>query len=235
MHDDPSFDAEVVVHCAFPSLDMHHPGPGPSEIWKVRRKVEAEAAKHPAVVIDCDREGSDQEDTQYLENNNSHRDVDAHDDNNVGDHESVSFPRCSPRTNATPHRLILTTKDMSKVPRGSTQTEQYRRQPLQQNTGLDQDGDTIMVSPDYENKAKHGGPRNRRRLTVSVTKRPLSPPSFIGGIERPGEGRPARTVSLGNRPPRKVVVDDGDGVDGPLDSPEIVQSPVGEDFWVKTF
>ncbi|KAM7191053.1 hypothetical protein V8F20_009485 [Naviculisporaceae sp. PSN 640] len=241
VHDDPTFDAEVAVHCAFPSLDMHYPGPGPSEVWKARRKLEEEAAKHPVVVFDCDREDSDQEDTEYPEDNDQPRDIDNidqdddDDDDDGGDNseeESVSFPQCSPPTNAVPHRLILTIKDMSKAPGGSTGTEPYLRHQLQQHTTLDKNGDTIMVSPAFENRARHGRPRNPRRLTVTVTKRPKSPDPLPHETKRPGELRPARTVSLGQRPRRKSVLDDRNGVNGSFDSPDIVQPPVGEDSWV---
>ena len=59
VHEDPTFDADLARHCAFPSLDTGYPGPGPSAVWKERKRLEAAAAKHPVIVVEGDGDGSD--------------------------------------------------------------------------------------------------------------------------------------------------------------------------------
>lgn len=225
MHDDPSFDAEVATHCAFPSLDMNHPRPGPSEAWKVHRRLEAAAAKHPVVVIDCDQEESDQEEFESPGNNSGPRDIGDH-DGEVEYHDSEALPtspQCSPSTRVIPHRLILTIKDMSKLPRGSTEIEQHHGQ---HNTTTDRDGDTIMVSPAQRSMGRRDVP-GRPRLTMSISRRPMSPVFFPQDADSSGQLRRPKTVSLGRRPSRAVVVDEE-----PLSSPEMVESPVEDNFLV---
>lgn len=57
VHEDPTFDPELALHCAFPSLDTGHDGPGPSAVWKERKRLKAAAAKHPVIVIEGDGDG----------------------------------------------------------------------------------------------------------------------------------------------------------------------------------
>ncbi|KAK4218598.1 hypothetical protein QBC37DRAFT_189845 [Rhypophila decipiens] len=213
VHDDPSFDAEVVDHCAFPSLDMHHPGPGPSAVWKTLHTLEVAAAKHPVIVINCDQEESDEEDSVSASENddqvqNTPLDEDDDDD------------RCSSVAADVPYRLILTAKDMSKLGQGETDTGPNNCLP--RDTSTDKDGDTIMESAV---QGSGGNEQRPRRFTVSLVRRPRSPLSLL--LEPNPSGRRPKTVSLGLRAPRTAA-----GYDEPP-SPEIVSSPVEGYSWIK--
>ncbi|KAM7203518.1 hypothetical protein V8F33_002138 [Rhypophila sp. PSN 637] len=223
VHDDPSFDAEVVDHCAFPSLDMHHPGPGPSAVWKTLHKLEVAAAKHPVIVINCDQEESDEEDSESASENDDQVQNNPLDEDDGDDQSSLlssNTPRCSFVAADVPYRLILTAKDMSKLGQGETDTGQ--NDCVERDTSTDKDGDTIMESAAQGN----GGDEQRpRRFTVSLVRRPRSPVSLL--LEPNPSGRRPKTVSLGLRAPRAAA-----GHDEPP-SPEIVSSPVEGDSWIK--
>jgi hypothetical protein len=55
LHEDVPFDAALSGRCAFPTLPLDHPGPGPSELWLATREADEEKEEEGRDERDEDR------------------------------------------------------------------------------------------------------------------------------------------------------------------------------------
>ncbi|KAK0617816.1 hypothetical protein B0T17DRAFT_642683 [Bombardia bombarda] len=191
-HEDAALNQTLAVHCAFPSLDMRHPGPGPSEVWRKRAKKEAAAKAFSVRIIqegetDHDANEEDSEDVDDEEETSE----DEEDDSDTDDDYEEEGPRPDEK-----QRLILSVTDMHKRRRMATtpatknwpkEEEATPQSTTESQARLDQDRDTVMgdnAAATSSNDSSGRPSPHPPHLAAMIVRRPKSPDATQNSTHR---------------------------------------------------
>ncbi|KAK3374397.1 hypothetical protein B0T24DRAFT_667437 [Lasiosphaeria ovina] len=219
LRDDVGFNEELTGHCAFPSLPMTYPGPGPSEIWKEQVIKEGPTRRHPGVLVILCGGSSDGDD--------SDGDSDGNESDSASSSASSSSYQTAPEQT---ERLILNVLGIS-MQRTESPTPGSHSQdgPLQEpaDTGTaqtDEDGDTVTA-------LGSGAGQHPTRVVARIITRPRSPaqcappkPNDNRALQKP------RIVSISGRPSLPGTVEDTGQQGRRVSSPTLEGLAIDESF-----